>query len=212
MTTLPDLALHYRQPARAWVEALPIGNGRLGAMVFGGAAQERLQLNEDTLWSGGPRDWNNPRAREVLPEVRRLLFAGKYAEADQLCGQMQGPFNQSYLPLGDLLLTFDGAEAPTAYRRWLDLDSAIAAVRYSIGDATFTREAFASAPHQAIVIRLSCDRPARISFTAVNLTNGAPPFFDTGTTAAVDTLPDPYDPANATAIGRTLVLSFDKRW
>ncbi|MFN8505843.1 glycosyl hydrolase family 95 catalytic domain-containing protein [Kouleothrix sp.] len=160
------LTLWYRHPARHWVEALPIGNGRLGAMVFGGASQERLALNDDTLWSGGPRACDNPRAREVLPEVRRLLFAGSYAEADELCKQMQGPFNQSYLPLGDLLLAFEGAAEPLAYSRSLDLDSAVATTRYTAGDATFTREVFASAPHQAIVMRLACDRTAQLSFTA----------------------------------------------
>ncbi len=135
-------------------------------MVFGGVAAERLQLNEDTLWSGAPRDWDNPQARDVLPEVRRLLFAGQYAAADQLCRQMQGPFNQSYQPLGNLHLAFEHDGAPAAYRRELDLESALAGVSYSVGDATFTREAFASAPDQAIVLRLACDRPARISFSA----------------------------------------------
>src|SRR5215207_6551630 len=102
-----DLTLWYRQAAHAWTEALPVGNGRLGAMVFGGVAQERLQLNEDTLWSGsGPRDWNNPRAKDLLPEVRKLLFEGHYAEANALCQQMQGPFNEAYQPMGDLHLDF----------------------------------------------------------------------------------------------------------
>jgi alpha-L-fucosidase 2 len=161
-----DLTLHYDQPAGQWVEALPIGNGRLGAMIFGGVAAERLQLNQDTLWSGAPRDCDNPQARAVLPEIRRLLFAGNYVEADQLCKQMQGPYNQSYLPLGDLHLSFDHAKAPAAYRRDLDLNSAVAGVRYSIGNTTYTREIVASAPDQVIVIRLDCDQPARISFTA----------------------------------------------
>jgi alpha-L-fucosidase 2 len=158
--------LWYAQPAERWVEALPIGNGRLGAMVFGGAPHERLALNEDTLWSGGPRDWDNPGAREVLPEARRLIFAGEYHQADALAKQMQGPYNQSYLPLGDLHLTFAETTAPSAYRRALDLDSAIASVSYTIGDATYTREVFASAPDQAIVMSLACDRPGRLSFTA----------------------------------------------
>jgi alpha-L-fucosidase 2 len=161
-----DLSLWYRQPAEQWVEALPIGNGRLGAMIFGGVASERLQLNQDTLWSGMPSDWNNPRAREVLPELRALIFAGKYTEADQLARQMQGPYGQSYLPMGDLQLRFDHGASPDSYRRWLDLDSATAGVRYTLGGATFTREAFASAPDQVIVVRLTCDRPGSISFTA----------------------------------------------
>jgi alpha-L-fucosidase 2 len=158
--------LWYRQPAERWVEALPIGNGRLGAMVFGGVARERLALNEDTLWSGGPREWDNPGARDVLPEVRRLIFTGEYHQADALTQQMQGPYNQSYLPLGDLHLTFAETTAPSAYRRALDLDSAITSVSYTLGDATYTREVFASAPDQAIVVRLSCDQPGRLSFKA----------------------------------------------
>ena len=86
-----DLTLWYRQPAEQWVEALPIGNGRVGAMIFGGVANERLQLNHDTLWSGAPSDWNNPRAHEILPDLRALIFAGKYAEADQLAKQLSNP-------------------------------------------------------------------------------------------------------------------------
>src|SRR5215212_5503170 len=154
-----DLILWYRQPAQQWVEALPIGNGRLGAMLFGGVASERLQLNHDTLWSGGPSDWNNPRAKDILPELRALIFAGQYAEADQVAKQMQGPYGQSYLPLGDLHLAFRHSAPMDSYQRWLDLDSATAGVRYTLDGATFTREAFASAPDQAIVVRLACDQP-----------------------------------------------------
>ncbi|NNM88788.1 MAG: glycoside hydrolase family 95 protein, partial [Phycisphaerae bacterium] len=97
-----DLKLFYRQPANAWTEALPLGNGRLGAMVFGQVHNERLQLNESTLWSGGPKDCNNAHARAVLPELRQALFARDFIRADALCKKMQGPYNQSYLPLGDL--------------------------------------------------------------------------------------------------------------
>ncbi|MCB0068264.1 MAG: glycoside hydrolase N-terminal domain-containing protein, partial [Caldilineaceae bacterium] len=88
----PELSLWYSAPATTWVEALPVGNGRLGAMVFGGIAQERLQLNEDTLWSGGPRAGDNPAARDVLPAVRDAIFASRYEEADRLAKQMQGIF------------------------------------------------------------------------------------------------------------------------
>src|SRR3954467_8858458 len=101
-----DLKLWYRRPAAQWVEALPVGNGRLGAMVFGGVERERLQLNEDTLWSGGPRDWNNPKAPAALADVRRLIADGKFAEADRAARGMQGPYTQSFEPLGDLTLTF----------------------------------------------------------------------------------------------------------
>jgi alpha-L-fucosidase 2 len=158
--------LWYLQPAERWVEALPVGNGRLGAMVFGGVAHERLALNEDTLWSGGPRDWANPGALGVLPEVRRLIFAGEYHQADALVKQMQGPYNESYLPLGDLQLMFAETATYSAYRRMLDLDSAVTAVSYTIDDATYTREVFVSAPDQVLVVWLGCDQPGRLSFAA----------------------------------------------
>src|SRR5262249_45905982 len=135
--TANDLALWFTQPAQEWVEALPVGSGRLGAMVFGGVAAERLQLNEDTLWSGGPRDWDNPGARAVLPEVRRLIAAGDFAAADARCREMQGPYTQSYQPLGDLHLHFDHDAPPTDYRRDLDLATALAHVGYRVGDVTF---------------------------------------------------------------------------
>jgi hypothetical protein len=93
-----ELKLWYRGPAAAWVEALPVGNGRLGAMVFGTLGRERLQLNEDTLWSGGPRDWNNPEAAAVLPEIRRLIAEGRYVEADAAAKRMMGPYTQSAPP------------------------------------------------------------------------------------------------------------------
>jgi alpha-L-fucosidase 2 len=161
------LRLWYGQPAQQWVEALPVGNGRLGAMVFGGVTSERLQLNESTLWSGGPRDWNNPAARAVLPQVRAAIFAGHYDEAAQLCHKMQGPYTEAYQPLGDLRLEFAAPAAPpTGYARSLDLDRAVATVRYQADGATFTREVFSSFPDQVVVVRLTCDQPGKISFTA----------------------------------------------
>ncbi len=160
--------LKYAHPAERWTEALPVGNGRLGAMVFGGVINERLQLNEATLWSGAPRDWNNPGAKEILPQVRAAIFAGDYVKAGELCKKMQGPYNQSYQPLGDLKLAFAGSEnvSSNSYERSLDLDRAVATVRYRVGDATFTREVFSSFPDQVIVVRLTCDKPGRISFSA----------------------------------------------
>ena len=159
--------LWYRRPAAQWVEALPIGNGRMGAMIFGGIERERLQLNDDTLWSGGPKDWNNPKARETLAEVRRLIAAEQYAEADRASRGMQGPFTQSYLPLGNLYLAFEhGDSARGGYRRQLDLASAMAEVRYRIGATSYTREIFASHPDQVIVVRLAADKPGMITFTA----------------------------------------------
>jgi alpha-L-fucosidase 2 len=160
------LTLWYRRPAQQWVEALPVGNGRLGAMVFGGVERERLQLNEDTLWTGGPRDWNNPNARKALAEVRRLVAEGKYVEADRAARGMQGTYTQSYAPLGNLVLTFEHGQQSRNYRRQLDLQSAIADVRYRIGDTNYVREVIASHPDQVIVVRLSADRPGMITFTA----------------------------------------------
>ncbi len=125
--------LYYRRPAAAWTEALPLGNGRLGAMVFGGVEVERLQLNEDTLWSGGPRDWDNPRAKEVLPTVRELIFRGEYEQADLLTKEMMGPYTQSYLPLADLWLHFYHGDVAHGYERSLDLATGIAETAYRSG-------------------------------------------------------------------------------
>jgi alpha-L-fucosidase 2 len=157
--------LWYQAPAGQWTEALPVGNGRLGAMVFGGVPRERLQLNDDTLWSGAPSDWNNPGARSILQEVRRLTLEGKYEEADRLSRQMFGPYTQSYLPMGNLYIDFDHGGAPvTEYRRALDLDAAVASVDYRIGEVTYRREVFASYPDQVIVIRLTASHPGSLSF------------------------------------------------
>lgn len=164
-----SLQLKYARPAERWTEALPVGNGRLGAMVFGGLAAEHLQLNEATLWSGAPRDWNNPAAREILPQVRAAIFAGDYVKAGELCKKMQGPYNESYQPLGDLRLAFpltDEKAALATLERSLDLDRAVATVRYRDDGATFTREIFSSFPDQLIVVRITCDQPGKISFTA----------------------------------------------
>jgi len=162
-----DLVLKYAQPATHWTEALPVGNGRLGAMVYGGVAEEQLQLNEATLWSGAPRDWNNPGAKDVLPLVRAAIVAGDYVKAGELCKKMQGPYNESYQPLGDLRLNFPGELAATnGYERSLDLARAVVTVRYQAGGATYTREVFSSYPDQVIVVRLTCDQPGRIAFKA----------------------------------------------
>lgn len=160
------LTLWYRRPAVRWVEALPIGNGRLGAMIFGGVGSERLQLNEDTLWSGGPKDWDNPKAKEILPELRRLIAAGRYVDADALAKQALGPYTQSYLPLGDLHVTFEHGDIGRRYRRALDLRTGIATVQYAIGAVTYTREAIVSHPDRIIAMRLAADRPGLLAFSA----------------------------------------------
>jgi alpha-L-fucosidase 2 len=162
------LVLRYQRPAHVWNEALPIGNGRLGGMIFGGTGIERIQLNEDTVWAGERRDRTNPEALRNLPEVRRLLFAGKVKEAEALADQTLMAFPKRmppYQPVGDLRLTFLGHEEPDAYSRELDLDRGIARVSYRVGEAVFVREVFASAVDQVLVIRLTCDRPGRVTFS-----------------------------------------------
>ena len=162
-------SLWYRQPASEWVEALPIGNGRLAAMVFGGLERERLQLNEDTLWAGGPYDPANADALQALPVVRQLIFDGKYREAHALVAEkmMAKPARQMpFQPLGDLLLTFPEARDVTAYRRELDLDTAVARVSYVSDGVTFTREVFSSPVDQVIAIRLSANKPGRMTVAA----------------------------------------------
>ena len=165
----PSTTLWFRQPATEWNHALPVGNGRLGAMIFGGAAEEHIQLNEESLWTGGPYDPVIKGAYQTLPEIRRLLFAGDVPRAHNLFGRtMMGvPYEQmKYQPLGDLLIAFPGHERATGYRRELSLDSAVARVRYEVDGVTFTRDVFASAPDQVIVVRLSASRPGALSFTA----------------------------------------------
>jgi alpha-L-fucosidase 2 len=188
--------LWYRQPAKKWTDAMPIGNGRLGAMVFGNTANERIQLNEDTAWSGGPYDPTNPKGPEGLPEIRRLVFAGENLKAHRLFGRtMFGPAipQMQYQPLGDLWLTFPEQSqkvdhqrqlatdqaiimpAPVSdYRRQLDMDEAIVTVKYRAGDVTFTREVFASPVDQVIVVHLTAGQPGRISFTAALIAGNTP--------------------------------------
>jgi alpha-L-fucosidase 2 len=154
------LSLWYRQSADEWVEALPVGNGRLGAMVFGGVALERLQLNEDTFFSGGPYNPINPEARDALPEVRRLIFAGKFAEAQAYANAhvMSRPSKQmSYQPIGDLLVTLMGVENASEYVRALDLETAVTHTSFVSRHTRFVREVFASSPDQVIVMRMSAD-------------------------------------------------------
>ncbi len=164
-----DLKLWYTEPAKDWTAALPIGNGRLGAMVFGGAAEDRYQLNEDSLWSGRPHDYAHEGAAQYLGQIRQLLFEGKQKEAEQLAMEhfMSVPLGQMpYQPFGDLKLTFAGHEKVEAYRRELDLDTAIATTTYRVNGVTYTRQAFASFPDQLIVIRLESDETGALSFTA----------------------------------------------
>jgi alpha-L-fucosidase 2 len=160
------LSLRFDQPADQWADALPIGNGRLGAMVFGEVKSERIALNEDTLWSGAPRNWNNPDAKTALPVVRKLVVEERnYGEADKECRKMQGPFNDAYEPLGDLLIEFDGDEEAQSYRRSLNLDTAVAKVEYQARGSKYTREIFVSAPDQVIVLKLSVGHSRSLNCT-----------------------------------------------
>src|ERR1041385_2537454 len=162
-----DLRLWYDKPASEWTEALPIGNGRLGAMIFGGTATERIQLNEDPLYAGSPYDPNNPEALKALPEARRLIFEGKYKEAHDLVGakMMAQPIKQMpYEPIGDLNLSFANHDDVTFYRRQLDLNTAIARTYYENDVATFKREIFASPVDQVIVVSITADRLKQLNF------------------------------------------------
>lgn len=163
------LTLWYTQPASQWVQALPIGNGRLGAMVFGGLNTERLQLNEDTLWAGGPYQPDNPEGPKALPDIRRSIFQGRFQEAADRASKtmMARPLRQMpYQTVGDLFLSFGSVEPVQSYQRSLRLDTAVAEVSYQKDGVLFTREVFSSPVHQVIVCRLTADKPGQISFTA----------------------------------------------
>ncbi len=174
-----DSPIWFDSPARHFTESLPLGNGRLGAMVFGGVREERIVLNESSMWSGSVEDADLEGAAEALPEIRRLLMEGRNVEAEELVnrhfvckgkgsGRARGkdlPFG-CYQVLGDLRIEFDHPEEASGYRRELDLESAVARVSYESGGARFEREAIASAPAQAILIRLGCSRPGGLSFRA----------------------------------------------
>ncbi|HZK34824.1 MAG TPA: glycoside hydrolase family 95 protein, partial [Bacillota bacterium] len=158
------LTLWYRKSADKWVEALPLGNGRLGAMVFGGVRRERIQLNEDTLWSGQPYDTNNYKANEYMDQVRDLIFQAKYVEAQNIIEQnMGGPSNQAYKPLADLYLEFTDIAKVEDYKRELDLAQGISRVTYSQGKHGISREAFISSPDQAMVLKITSDKPHKLS-------------------------------------------------
>ena len=168
----PEAAPHddlwYDRPAERWLEALPLGNGRLGAMIYGGTRVERIALSESTAWSGAPTTGGvNPGALPHLNEIRQLFFSGRYEEAQALCGKyLVGNMTNfgSNLPLPELQLAFDNPAAPTNYLRSLNLDEAVARVTFRDGDKAFQREAFASHPDRVLVLRLTSSRPGAISF------------------------------------------------
>ena len=159
----------YAHPADKWENALPLGNGRLGAMVFGKTDEEEIQLNEETLWSGGPYSTTVPGGAQALPEIRRLLFDGQLVRAHRLFGRhlMGYPVEQQkYQSLGSLILKLEGSGDVSDYRHELDLDTAVATTTYARGGVRFKREAFVSPVDQILVVRLSADSPGAISFVA----------------------------------------------
>src|SRR4051794_9545624 len=154
------LTLWYRQPAKLWVEALPVGNGRMGAMVFGGLDHERIQFNESTVWKGEPHDYAHNGAYQYLGQIRELLWAGKQKEAEDLAMKefMSVPLGQkAYQALGDLELDFPGVVGSEVkdYRRSLDLETGIATVGYTFRGTIYKREVFANDPSNVIVVRLT---------------------------------------------------------
>ncbi|MCR2806811.1 glycoside hydrolase family 95 protein [Paenibacillus soyae] len=182
MVSMTDaLKLWYDKPAGNWNEALPIGNGRMGAMLFGRTASERIQLNEDSVWSGGPMDRNNPNAMEQLPEIRRLLEEGRLAEAQRLAAMALSGSPESqrhYEPLGDLQLEFGHGEAEISdYRRELDLENATCSVGYTWRGIRYEREHVASYPNSVIAVRIAADRKGAVSFR-LRFTRGGQRFLD----------------------------------
>lgn len=164
-----SLKLWYNQPAKQWVEALPVGNGRLGAMIYGDPVNEIIQLNENTVYAGGPNRNDNTDAKAALPEVRKLIFEGKYKEAQDIINQKfisKTSHGMPYQTVGNLNLKFSGHENVTDYYRELDIEKAITTTKYSVDGVGFKSEVIASNPDQVIVVRISADKPGKISFSA----------------------------------------------
>ncbi len=165
----PATLVWFEKPAQKWEEALPVGNGRLGAMVFGKTGEERIQLNEETYWSGGPYSTVVKGGYKVLPEIQKLVFEEKYLAAHNLFGRnlMGYPVEQmKYQSLANLHLFFKNQDSVINYKRWLNLEDGISGVTYSSNGITYQRQVFASAPDQVIVVRITADKPGSISFTA----------------------------------------------
>ena len=161
-----NLKLWYQQPAKTWVEALPVGNSSMGAMVYGGTSREELQLNEETLWGGGPYRNDNPKALESLAEVRNLIFSGKTMDAQNLIDQTfyMGRNGMPYQTIGSLIIEAPGHEKAKNYYRDLDLERAVATTRYQVDGVNFQREVFASFPDRVIIVRFTADKPGELNF------------------------------------------------
>ena len=165
-----DLKLWYSAPAHKWEEALPVGNGRLGAMVFGNPISELIQLNENTIWAGSPNRNDNPNALEALQKVRQLIFDGRYIEAQDLANASiisKSSHGMPYQTAGNLRFNFEGHEGYSKFYRELDIERAIATTRYKVNEITYTREVFSSFTDEVTVIRLTADKPGAISFTSL---------------------------------------------
>ena len=161
------LKLWYNRPAGQWVEALPLGNGRLGAMIFGDPSCEKIQLNENTVWAGQPNRNDNPDAKAALPLIRKLIFEGRYKEAQDLANQKvisKTSQGMPYQTVGNLNLVFPGLEKFSNYYRELNLEKAVATIKYTSNEINFNREVFTSFPDQVIVVRLTADKPGRLTF------------------------------------------------
>lgn len=159
--------LWYTAPASVWEEALPLGNGKTGAMVFGGIGTARFQLNDNTLWSGAPDPGNCTEGPAILAAVRKLVFAGDYDSAGAVWKSIQGPYSARYLPMADLWLKQDGADTlASAYYRDLDLGNATAKVRYTLNGIKYTREAFVSFPDKVMIVRITADKKNAVNFSA----------------------------------------------
>lgn len=165
-THAQNLKLWYQQPAKTWVEALPVGNSSMGAMVYGGTSREELQLNEETLWGGGPYRNDNPKALESLAEVRNLIFSGKTMDAQNLIDQTfyTGRNGMPYQTIGSLIIEAPGHEKAKNYYRDLDLERAVATTRYQVDGVNFHREVFASFPDRVIIVRFTADKPGELNF------------------------------------------------
>lgn len=161
-----NLKLWYQQPAKTWVEALPVGNSSMGAMVYGGTSREELQLNEETLWGGGPYRNDNPKALESLAEVRNLIFSGKTMDAQNLIDQTfyTGRNGMPYQTIGSLIIEAPGHEKAKNYYRDLNLERAVATTRYQVDGVNFQREFFASFPDRVIIVRFTTDKPGELNF------------------------------------------------
>lgn len=216
--------LWYQEPAKVWTEALPVGNGRLGAMVFGNEKNELIQLNESTLWSGGPVTNNiNPDAPKYLSQIREAIFAGDYAKAASLSKKMQGVYSESFLPLGDLMIKQDiKSDSSTSYYRELDIKDAVSTTKFKMGGVNYTRQVFSSAPDQVIVVRITADKPGSLSFTVsvksplryqnsligenILSMNGKAPTHDDPNYTRYTRDPMPYDDSSSTCRGMRFVL------